>query len=1173
MANTTRSSNLFAAEDWTKVYESFKEINFQSYDFQTIRKSMVDYLQTYYPEDFNDYIESSEYIALIDLIAYIAQSINFRTDLNARENFLETAERRDSILRLAKMLNYHPKRTQVARGLLKVESVQTTEVLLDSNSNNLDNTEIYWGDETNPDFLEQFITIMNASFVKTERFGDPALRTSIAGITAEEYSISIVPGTTPVYEFSSNVAGNRFDFELINGTYSGTDFLYEVPPTPTSTFNTIYRNDAKGFNSVDTGFFFYFKQGNLQTIDFTVDDALPNRTVDIDVNSIDNNDVWLYELDSNGVEKTLWTKVPSITGNNVIFNSLSDNVKTLFTVQSRQADKVSLVFGDGVFSKIPVGSYRAYYRTGNGFTYKISPNDMSNVTLTIPYVSHSGQTETLTINTGLEYTVSNASARESLNDIKAKAQQQYYTQQRMVTGEDYQIFPFTSYNSVLKSKAINRTSSGVSRYLDARDTTGKYSSTNIVAEDGIFYRENQLKSFDFNFITTSDINAVLSKQVEPVIKNKESLHFFLDQFEQVDVTDLSTTWNRTTISTGSVTGYFNNTSNNPATVGRFAGNNLKFIIENSLLKFIAPDGFVFDVNNNLVTGTPGTLNTRSYLWASVVNVVDDGTNQGVGNLDTGFGPVTLSENIPDSAKLEKIIAPFNTVFRSDLRASIIDAISNYKTFALRYDYNTQAWAMIYATNLNQSETFSTQYSGNIDNLNLDNSWLFKFINDGTTYSVTHRSLSYVFESVLETRFYYDKDLKIFDPRTNRTVRDKVVILKVNTAPDSDTSLMHNYEMNVDSAVIESDGFVLSEKIKVTFPDSDSDNIIDDPDVFNVIVQPDVNTKSKVVFYEKYLDNSGYERYKPVKMSSIESTYDTLAELQAIKDNYSAGQIFYATDTFYVLSVNSALEKILTETTDYKTYTGRGDLLFQYTHNAPNNRRIDPSPSNIIDLFMLTKTYDTDYRNWAQDLTGAVSKPTKPTVLELRNSFGELEKYKTLSDAIILNSVSYRPLFGDKAEGEFQATFKVVKNTATLISDSAVKAKVVNVINDYFALENWDFGDTFYFSELSAYLHNVLAPDVLSVIIVPKSSDSVFGSLFQIQSIRDEIFISTATVQDIEVIDVITASQLQSGGNVINTTEDIGKVESISAGSSSTTVQTSSNELNSIRTTKNGGYSY
>ena len=38
--------------------------------------------------DFNDYIESSEYLALIDLIAFLGQNISFRTDLNARENFI-----------------------------------------------------------------------------------------------------------------------------------------------------------------------------------------------------------------------------------------------------------------------------------------------------------------------------------------------------------------------------------------------------------------------------------------------------------------------------------------------------------------------------------------------------------------------------------------------------------------------------------------------------------------------------------------------------------------------------------------------------------------------------------------------------------------------------------------------------------------------------------------------------------------------------------------------------------------------------------------------------------------------------------------------------------------------------------------------------------------------------
>ena len=42
MAVTTRQTSLLVAEDWTKVYQTFRNADFQSYDFQTLRKSMID---------------------------------------------------------------------------------------------------------------------------------------------------------------------------------------------------------------------------------------------------------------------------------------------------------------------------------------------------------------------------------------------------------------------------------------------------------------------------------------------------------------------------------------------------------------------------------------------------------------------------------------------------------------------------------------------------------------------------------------------------------------------------------------------------------------------------------------------------------------------------------------------------------------------------------------------------------------------------------------------------------------------------------------------------------------------------------------------------------------------------------------------------------------------------
>ena len=146
MATTTRQSTLLVNQDWTKLYQAFREADFQSYDFQTLRKAMIDYLRTYYPEDFNDFLESSEYVALIDLIAFLGQSLAFRTDLNARENFIDTAERRDSVLKLAKLISYNPKRNNAASGFLKITSVSTSEQLYDSDGNNLTNVIVKWNE-------------------------------------------------------------------------------------------------------------------------------------------------------------------------------------------------------------------------------------------------------------------------------------------------------------------------------------------------------------------------------------------------------------------------------------------------------------------------------------------------------------------------------------------------------------------------------------------------------------------------------------------------------------------------------------------------------------------------------------------------------------------------------------------------------------------------------------------------------------------------------------------------------------------------------------------------------------------------------------------------------------------------------------------------------------------
>ena len=63
----TRQDVLFAAEDYIAKYQSFAQSNFQAYDFDTLKAAMVDYIRLNYPEDYNDWIQSSEFISLMDL--------------------------------------------------------------------------------------------------------------------------------------------------------------------------------------------------------------------------------------------------------------------------------------------------------------------------------------------------------------------------------------------------------------------------------------------------------------------------------------------------------------------------------------------------------------------------------------------------------------------------------------------------------------------------------------------------------------------------------------------------------------------------------------------------------------------------------------------------------------------------------------------------------------------------------------------------------------------------------------------------------------------------------------------------------------------------------------------------------------------------------------------------
>jgi hypothetical protein len=364
----------------------------------------------------------------------------------------------------------------------------------------------------------------------------------------------------------------------------------------------------------------------------------------------------------------------------------------------------------------------------------------------------------------------------------------------------------------------------------------------------------------------------------------------------------------------------------------------------------------------------------------------------------------------------------------------------------------------------------------------------------------------------------------------------VNVLAVNTQPDSTENLPGDIPVTITGQPVESDGYVDDFQVLVGFRDSDNDGVPDNPDFFDEIVAPNVDPTQKLVFLEQTVDFDNLQRYLLAEPGRVNSDYATLDDIELVKNEWSPGQIFYAYDAelFYELSINTTGVRTLVAAPGWIARTGRQSLYYQYRHNSPLSSRIDPGTTNIIDLYVVTQSYYTAYQNWIKDTTNTVPEPAVPTINQLSTDYQELQNFKMISDNVIVNSVRFKPLFGSKAASELQATVKVIRAAGSNASESEIKSLVISNMNEYFTIDKWDFGSTFFFSELAAFIHERMGGVVSSVVLVPLNPRKSFGDLYEIRSAPSEIFVNAATAVDVEVITALTSTNIKTapGSGVI-----------------------------------------
>jgi len=82
------------------------QVNYLDRDFNTVRRDLIDYLRTFFPDQWQDFNVASPGMSLLEMNAYVADLMSHVADKKFIEMFIDGALSRESVYRLAKTKGY-----------------------------------------------------------------------------------------------------------------------------------------------------------------------------------------------------------------------------------------------------------------------------------------------------------------------------------------------------------------------------------------------------------------------------------------------------------------------------------------------------------------------------------------------------------------------------------------------------------------------------------------------------------------------------------------------------------------------------------------------------------------------------------------------------------------------------------------------------------------------------------------------------------------------------------------------------------------------------------------------------------------------------------------------------------------------------------------------------------
>jgi hypothetical protein len=1011
--------HLSKAESWDTIYSAAKFINFTAFDYATVKQALIDYFKLYHPE-FNNWIETDEFVMNLEAFAYISELFSYRLDMNANENLWTTAQRKDTILKLAKFISYKPSRNKPGIGLVKITSVQTSENVYDINGVNLANTTIIWNDINNPNWKHQFFTVMNSVIVQT--FGEvpPDQRKQIYDQIFELYTVDNIPVTNCVIPYTIQTQNKTINMELVSAELSENGPVEHRPHT-TNKFNILYGTDGLGDLSNYTGFFILTKQGTLNKVSNTFANKIPHDSFTPTFLNVNDIDVWVNKVNGNELLSPLWEEVETTNAQNIIFNSSKNKYR--YEVETLDNDQVRFWFGDGDFAAIPDGTFDFWVRSSEPNPIPIPASAVNNIKSNFAFLDSDNLTQNVIFEFSLVSSIQTAGPSEDLEHIKRNAPSVYYTQNRMVNGRDYNTYLLQD-NSILKLTTINRSYIGESKYTRSSDPSDTYQNINHFGTDMSLYIDTYVLNVEVSIkiapltLITNTIQPLLSDDKLAFYK---SLHQYVNRRYFTDSEIHNIIFNYM----GDV--YWATDGNPPNPV-------FPFIIYSTDTSYGVGN---LDASNDWIIKVEKTKNTYVVYYKASELVANSSTTK-FRVTSSGDKIVLLDNNSSNYRSVDKTtVLPYNIVLPI-LRSRTFTNFSNeYNNLT---DYNS---VMVSVGDKNQDaipDYNDLQY--------LINNTIT--INADTDNFYEDRSKVNLFNHVFDMPFDYEEyDIAL----STIALGYEVLTMDINITGDVDST----------SIVYEERNLAFTDKITILEYGANSKITITIPD-YVYMYRDDFNSPYHVV------DDAARNWY---------------AE--------------YLTQNF----------------AHYTRKNGRSNLNYLWQHSSSENNRINPATTNIMDSFIITRGYYQNMMNW---INGSLTnRPAKPNSYDLKTAYNHLLGNKMMSDELILKSGEFKIIFGNKADTNLQASFAVVKSALATYTDNQIKNSIVSAIYDFFDINDWNFGDTFNFTELSTYVHNSLPNQISSFVIIPAEQINKFGSLFQIFSEDNEILMPHVTIDDIEIV--------------------------------------------------------